>query len=65
MFKEFEDQRHHLEVLHIALMESIETQQIQGRFKMCGFWCQTVESSAIHVAILKSTVFLKTSFLSW
>ena len=29
---------------------------------MCGFWCQTVESRAIHVAILKSTVFLKTSF---
>ena len=37
MFKEFEDQRHHLEVLHIALMESIETQQIQGRFKNLWF----------------------------
>ena len=39
MFKEFEDQRHHLDVLHIALMESIETQQIQGSFKNVCFFC--------------------------
>ena len=46
-------------------MESIETQQIQGRFKNVCFFCQTVESRAIiYVAILKKYSFLE-NFLSF
>ena len=64
MFKEFEDQRHHLDVLHIALMESIETQHIQGRFKNVWFLVSNSGKSCHTCCYFEKYSFLE-NFLSF